>query len=501
MTTSPQTKGAQPSDPREDLNRRQYAAWGVVVQTSNVRAVHVANGLMQLLRLMPSPPPWYGAGDLSPQAFVSSVKRSLSDRGMKPGLDNPARAICVYKSKAGPLRLALPPPAGAPKAVKDIIEDGCSHLTSILGSAGEAGGLSDRAHRALADAINADGKVMVAGGHDPTTSSLAFVGFSDTHTLKGMHAATFLGLLCATPAGRRALCHFYNAARATDDPQASLISLLGLAEKDPGDPNKERTWPKLEPSAFEGAFPIPKGEGWVGLTHVAGEMALNIAQRQERGATKAEMLMSLVDLALLLLSTWMLRWERHTASAPRLLLAVCSQRRTTALRQAISRAQESLLHAAAALNHDADDEKPAVCLIRRSPIKGEDTQKKEPNEYLPSDHALNLAAAGGWLFPLDARGGAPRYLCPGPRQLVTLVHALISPGEELAWSTFADKAEKSVGIALGGADDNWTEPKLRMGGVAATLREAAATSQERLISLGLARRESDNVVIVDGGAR
>jgi hypothetical protein len=82
-----------------------------------------------------------------------------------------------------------------------------------------------------------------------------------------------------------------------------------------------------------------------------------------------------------------------------------------------------------------------------------------------------------------------------------LVHALVPPGDELPWTKFADKAEQAVGVALGGADDGWTETTLRMGGVAATLREAAATNQERLISLGLARRESDNVVIVDGGAR
>jgi len=42
----------------EDRDRTSaYEAWGVVVQTSNVRAAHVANGIIQLLRLAPQGAP------------------------------------------------------------------------------------------------------------------------------------------------------------------------------------------------------------------------------------------------------------------------------------------------------------------------------------------------------------------------------------------------------------------------------------------------------------
>ncbi|KYF48525.1 hypothetical protein BE04_37695 [Sorangium cellulosum] len=483
----------------EDLDRRQYEAWGVIVQTSNVRAVHVANGIMQLLRLVPTRPSWDAVASGRPRAYIAELKKN---HGLRPGLNAAARALCVYKSKAGPLRLALPPPADAAKPAKDMIEAGCAHLASLLDSAGEVGRISEPSHRALADVLNADGKVMVEGGHDPTTPGVMFAGFSDTHTLSGMHSATLLGLLCATQAGRQALFHFYQAARSTQDPHANLTALLGLIAKDRQDPSMDRNWPTLDPSAFEAVFPMPQGESWAHLARATGGMALNITRRQERGATKAETLMSLVDLGLLILSTRMLRWERDESSR-RYLLAVCSPRRTTALQQAVARAQESLRVAAAALDHEAHDENPTVSLIRSQKRKNRSGsgELEQGKKYFPSDHAINLASAGGWLFPLDARGGAPRYLCPGPRQLVTLVHALVPPGEELAWPKFAEKSEGALGVSLGGADDSLTESALRMGGVAATLREATTVNQQRLISLGLARRESDNLVIVDGGAR
>ena len=491
-------------DPQRDLYRAQYAAWGVVVQTSNIRAAHVANGVVQLLRLASRRPEWGDGVDLDPSRFAAVATGAMAGEGLERGLSAHALALCIYKSKSGPLSLAAPAPVDAPEVARSIIQRGREHLARILDTAGAAqdGGIQEQAHRTLADALNADGKVMITGGADPTTPGLAFAGFTPTHTIKTMHAATFLGLLGSTSRGRRALVHLYDAARRVDDPHASLASFLGLTQRDRDDKDSERRWPPLSADDFEGLYPVPRGEGWDALTEAAGEMAGNIARRQERGATKAETLMSLVDLALLLLATRMLRWERCPKSAPRLLLAVCSQRRTTALQQAIARGQESLRLAAAALDEQAHSDDPNATLIRKREAKKKGPAGEDKfNEYFPSNHSLNLASAGGWLFPLDARGGAPRYLCPGPRQFVTLVHALVPPGEERAWSAFASEAEGSLGIALGGANDSGTERALRMGGVAATLREAAKTNQERLIALGLARRESDNVVIVDGGAR
>jgi hypothetical protein len=460
-------------DDNAALDVPQYAEWGVVVQTKDVRAAHVANGIMQLLRLMPSPPPWDRVR-LEPAPYVKSIKTALDIALPSRRLSDEARALSVCKSQAGPIRLDEPSTDDSFK----FVEKGRAHLDRVFGTASV---FSEAAHHAIADALNADRRVMASIASDPTTTGLAFAGFTDTHTLKGMHAATFLGLLCASPAGRDATMRLYDAARSTDDPHSSLVCALDLAEK--------KVWPQISSPAFEGAFPVPPGKDWSALAVTAGAMASNITRRQEHGATKAETLMSLVDLALLTLATRMLRWERD-CSPSRLLLTLCSRRKTTGLQQAIARAQESLRRARLDLDHEARGDGPVKTLIRG-----------KKNKYLPSVHAAHLAAAGGWLFPLNAHGGAQQYFCPGPRQLVTLAHAVLPPGDEMPWPEFVATAERAFGLALGGSDDGQAEVALRMGGAAATLREAARTNQEQFVALGLARRESDNVVIVDGGAR
>lgn len=485
-------------DPSEAPNEeaRQYAAWGVVVQTNRVRAAHVANGVMQLLRLAPQVPAWPSgaAPDDALGLYVAALKKALKERELGPALSPEATAFCVVKNKQGPLLLESPTP-GEPS----FVQKGREHAGAILDPAGplvvagKAGHLKASAHRLLADVLNADGKVMASGGSDPTTTGLGFAGFSDTHTLKGMHAATFLGLLGATEGGRAALSRLHRAAAGGDEskdagPHAHLASLLGLS--------LESRWPSLSADDFRGIYPVPAGDAWGAYASVVGESAANITAWQERGATQAETLMSVVDIALLALSSWMLRWRRDPSTSQRLLLVVCSMNHTAALHQSIMRAQESLRVAGASLEDEAEEAK----LIKRKQKKGK-TSGAPPDEnvYSPSTHAINLASAGGWLFPLDGRGGARRYLCPGPRQLVTLVHSLLPPAVAVPWPEFARRAER-LGLALGGTDEATTEKSLAIGGVAATLREAARTNQERLITLGLARRESDNVVIVDGGA-
>ncbi|HEU4403953.1 MAG TPA: hypothetical protein VFS43_01465 [Polyangiaceae bacterium] len=484
-----------------DLDGEQYAAWGVIVKTSNVRAVHVANGMMQLLRLMPSPPAWSGGAPVHrpPAAYLKEVRERLKADGSHR-LSPQALALCVYKSKAGPLLLEADPPKEHAfiKAAQDHLAERVDPASNSLASGGR-GRLRAPVHRLLASVLSADEKVMVTGGADPTTTGLAFVGFSDTHTLSGFHAATFLGLLAATPQGQRALSRFYRAAADDTDPHSSLVRLLGLARL----PRGYESGP-----IFANAYPIPPGDSWAEFAALAGEMASNIAEWYERGATKAEMVMSMVDVALLLLSMRMLRWERASAGPARLLLAVCSPLDTAALHQAIMRARDSLRRAATALDAEAEgsaSERASAgqaggSLVRpRAAANAAGSVGANKGAYAPSAHALNLAAAGGWLFPLGAGGGARRYVCPGPRQLVTLVHALVPPGSPMAWGSFAAAAER-VGLALGGADEHRTEQSLRIGSVAATLHEAARANQQSLISLGLARRESDNVVVVDGGA-
>jgi hypothetical protein len=88
---------------------------------------------------------------------------------------------------------------------------------------------------------------------------------------------------------------------------------------------------------------------------------------------------------------------------------------------------------------------------------------------------------------------------PGARQLTTLVHALVAPGQALSWPEFAEHAER-LGLALGGPNEHRTESRLRIGAISNTLRQVGVANREHLVALGLARRESDNVVIIDGGA-
>src|SRR5436190_42088 len=78
-------------------------------------------------------------------------------------------------------------------------------------------------HATLAAALNADGRVYASGGSDPTPPSLSFAGYSSTHTLAGMHALTFLGLLWKTPAGRTIVRRLHDALRLEDDPNAQLV--------------------------------------------------------------------------------------------------------------------------------------------------------------------------------------------------------------------------------------------------------------------------------------
>jgi hypothetical protein len=204
--------------------------------------------------------------------------------------------------------------------------------------------------------------------------------------------------------------------------------------------------------------------------------------------------MALVDLASLLLFLRLVRWQRGVDRPARLLLLVSPQQLRGDLRNVIARAQQSLHSAATALDDEAGEKKTPEGVILETLI-----HKGKKMIYKPAAHALNLGAAGGWLFPLDGRGGAKRYVRPGPRQLATLVHALVSPHDEVPWPTFAMRAERDLGLALGGPNERRTEGLLRIGGVSDSLRRAGQANREHLVALGLARRESDNVVIIDGG--
>ncbi len=467
-----------------DLSKhdRQYQAWGVVVQTSNVRAGHIANGIVQLLRLAHDPPAWQ---DLSPAGFVESYLRraqaALKERfGAAWRLSPQARALCVYTSKKGPLLLE-----DERDDEPEFVGAGRQHVDQYFRLSTPR--LPAAMHKLLADALNADGRVRESGADDPTTPALAFGGFDSNHTLRGMHAATFLGLLSRTEAGAVALAKLYRLLRRGEDPHSRLIDALRLSIRVDA-PEEIAAKDLLQ------RFPLPAGPGWEQLAEVAGAMAQRLLAWCEAGASKADTLMAMVDLASLLLFLRLMRWQRDPSSGqdPRLLLLVSPQRPRGDLRNVIARAQQSLQAAAAALDAGAGGtaENRAPSLIHTG---------KKGTTYLPSAHALNLGAAGGWLFPLDSRGGAKRYVRPGPRQLATLVHALVSPHHEMPWPAFTSRAETELGLALGGPNERRTEGLLRIGGLADSLRRAGQANREHLVALGLARRESDNVVIIDGG--
>jgi len=239
----------------------------------------------------------------------------------------------------------------------------------------------------------------------------------------------------------------------------------------------------LSAEQFVGIFPIPSADRWGPLAVVVGEMAERLLKWCERGMSKAGTLMAVIDFASLVLMTNLLRQDG------RLLLMVAHRQGQRGLEQVISRAQESLKRAYAAL-----DQSGATAGVPATDNDDED----EENNYKPSQHAGNLGAAGGWLYPAHARGGAKRYLRPSPRQLTTLVHCLVEPGEELSWPEFTDRAER-FGLALGGPNEHRTEQNLFIGSATNSLRHAGRVNREHLVALGLARQESDNVVVVDGG--
>lgn len=461
---------------------RQYEAWGVAVQTSQVRGAHLANGIVQLLRLFPETPSWT-QGALNPADYEKKVTNELNARftgvsgaeltgGWK--LSDAARALCVTSTKEGPLSLA-----DAKEDGPAFFLAGRAHIERFVEQHYDTT-QTDRVHATLAAALNADGRVYASGGSDPTTPSLSFAGYTSTHTLKGMHAATFLGLLSKTPSGAEVIRELYNQLRRQDDPHTQLIHRMQL----------DVAVTTNADASFEGAFPLPSGTAWDELATRTARLAKRLLAWNRRAASKPDALMAMVDLASLLLFLRLVQWRpagTDDDGRSRLLLMVSGRRRGS---EAITRAQQSLLAACATVDFLAEE----ADLLR-------DPAEKKAPIYLPSIHARNLGAAGGWLFPLDSRGAPKRWFSPGHRQLRTLVHALLDEGEELAWADFADRALKELGLVLGGVSEAKMAAALGLGGGANSVREAGKLNREHMVALGLARQESDNVILVDGGGR
>lgn len=465
-----------------DRHCRQYQQWGVAVETSSISAVHLANGIVQLLRLVPDPPR-YEPGSLIPRSYITAVKGALRQRLGSERLPDEARAFCVTKSKRGPLLLDSEPAPWHPP----FVEAGRRHVKARLRL--QQGELLPRdMHQLIAGVLNADGRVMESQGEDPTTPGLLLAGLTDPQTLGGMHAATFLGLLSYSQVGCQALLRLYEHLRSTEDPHSRLIMSLYLGQEHTG--AEGASAPSLER-----AFPLPLGPAWEELADTTAKLVTNLLEWSKRGMSKADTLMAVVDLALLVLTLRLLRWAPPASGQDsRLIFAVSPVAGRGALHQVISRAQDSLQAALAALDSEAEHQ-GLVHDTTRKRLKG-------GARYLPSLHAANLGAAGGWLFPPNAQGGAKRYFRPGSRQLATLVYSIVPPGQELSWPSFAQQVQDWLGLALGGPNEHHAERRLYMpGGAAASLREAGKITREHLVALGLARQESDNVIHIDGGVQ
>lgn len=435
----------------------QYAAWGVVVQTGRVRAGHIANGLVQLLRVIHRAPPFPAASTGRVRGYIAEVVKALKaeyDVGWQ--LSKDARKACIG-DESGPVakRFAMD---------KETLE-------------------------LVAKVLNADGLVHVEGGNDPTTPGLSFAGYTSTHTLKGMHAATFLGLLARTDDGADALRSLHTLLRTNTDPHSALVSELGLglAKSVPGDPGGAH--------AVRGLFPLPAGDDWTRLAEMAGRMAKNLLSWRASGTSKAATFMAIADLAALFSFLRLVRWrpERSAAGEPPLLLVFSPVTDSVSHLPIIARAQQNMRSALAAL----DQEARTKGLVIEKPSK---KNKNKSTIYWPSTHAQNVGAASGWLYPLHSQGGATRYFRPRPRQLATLVHGLLVPGEDLSWNEFAARTQ-DLGLVIGGPREAAIARQLRLQGGAMSLRDAGLANRQHLVALGLARQESDNVVRVDGGLR
>lgn len=445
----------------------QYATWGLLIRTNRLRGAHIANGLVQLMRLLPHAPPAGGPG-IDPRSYIRAVESQLDllyPNG-KWRLSDPARAVCVTSTDAGPF--SAPPDGNVDDS--DFVEAGRKHFDGVLSAHSQR---STAAHQILAAALNADGVVYKAGGDDPTTPGLSFAGYTSTHTLAGMHAATFLGLLTHTPDGTAAASALYGAFGSADDVHSRLVDRLGLSlEVSPH-----------QGAVYKGAFPLPGGAAWERRAARTGLLAKNLMSWRAGDGGKAELLMAVVDLASLLLFLSLVEWGAKAEGPRPLLLMVSTRSRSGG--EAVRRAQQSLLNAMANLDSRATD----------------DGLTPDGDIYSPSRHAKSLGAAGGWLFPTESRGGPKRWFSPGARQLATLVHCLLKRGEEVSWADFARRAEENLFLAMGGVDEPRVAEALGFGGGVNSLRWAGRANQDHLVSLGLARQESDNVIVVDGGGR
>lgn len=471
----------------------QYKEFGALVRNERISAVHVANGLTQILRSV-GPEGSFSSRitDEHPAQFEREVKTLLNQRFPSGwALTDQARALSIVRTKEGPFSLEAgstpsgrsTPTSGEYLRRKELLEAGQSHIKRVFGERFKDFGPTH--HAAIASVLNADQRVAISGASSPTTPGAALAGYDTNYTFSLLHAATFLGLLARTPPGKTALQglrkHLFE-----ESAHARFADMIELRQR-----------PTDGTEAGELSLPSPAGVKW-------DEQAVHIASLVERilawacigghAPSPTQLLMSIVDLIGVFYSSSMLRWASSSPGTsavswgPNLLL-ISPAHMDSRNHSGIAAAQRSVATASARLLGNIPQTEESLTLRGKT---GKDF-------WLPSRAALALGAATGWVLPRDARGGAKRYFSPGTRQLTTLVRALVSPDEDLSWSQLHDRASKQLGLWLGGHRDEQAE-HLNVSANHITLAQVGAANQGHMIALGLARQESDNVVRVNGGA-
>ena len=457
---------------------KQYATWGVLVQNSNLRSSHVATGVVQTLRALPGlaeRPRTWGARDV-PATFDRAVRdevaRASSEQAWR--LSPAAISLAVTNSGSGPTTLTGD---SLPLLNRDrrIVEAGLAHVEELFG--GNQARLTRAQHELIEGALNADGTVRVAGASDPTTPGAGLAGYTSTHSLAPMHAATYLGALArGGSAGRDALAKLHGLVCDDSDAHTKLADLLQVSEA--------TAWPALDQSAsLETALPFPSGAAWDPFIRSSSRLTQRLLTWHEVGnVSKQEILMAVIDLVGLLL---MLRMLGASSNPGRALLLVASSGRSAAERSATECARRSLRAAQHRLDIEAKDKDMVTPATRGA-------------GWQPSSAARTLGLATGWLYPRDARGGAKHFVSPGVRQFVTLCQCLLDPHDDVGWPEFHERV-LALGMVMGAADEGQASKHIGPHSSREAIRRAGKLNQERMIELGLARHESDGVVRVTGG--
>lgn len=480
------------------LDNAQFNEFGAVVAGSGLNATHLANGLVQTLLALPelcrTPPPWSETEDVSSrERFQEAVRSAVASLGIPAQpLSVAARAMCVTRTKEGPTSLVEKAPQ--PSKYAAMVEAGRAHVRRhFVAEQGSVPSLNEEQHELIARALNADGKVMGAGGHAPTTPGVALLGFDSNYTLFTMIPGTFLSLLARSSVGQDCIRSLYEYVWDKKDTHSLLVSWLELDADLPPPAGANLT-------NAQAALPFPNGdqEDWGNLAERVGAMTSRLLSWSGPSLGKLDLLMSLVDLIGLI---FLLRGLGPRPGRPRSLLLVGVEAPREVDRVATKLAKDTMRSAGLRLEQLVESRHlSALGPLVLGPAFSEPATRKAP---LPS-HFRRIAQRTRWLYPTGGSGGQSRgqvqhYLCPGVRQLSTLTRALVGRDELLTWPEFHERA-LGLGVVLGGAQEQEADLALGIPGARSGLQIAGRANQRVLIDLGLAYRESDNVVLVTGGS-